>query len=172
MTRPQFRTYFRPEDVCDAKFVNPPGFAQSGKKSGRMHIGIRYERAAHVHNSATLGDQYLASPWIEFRVRGDSRRHWCQPDALYFDLARGQITIIEIKYAHCADAWFQLNRVYLPVLQQLFPPGLWKFATLEMVKWFDCATSVPETPKLRDGIARAMPNEFGVFIWKPRVGER
>jgi hypothetical protein len=133
-----------------------------------MHMGLRYERAAHEHNSAELGPQYLASPWIQFRLRGDARHHWCQPDALYFDLLGGQITIIEVKYSHCADAWFQLNRVYLPVLSVMFPQKLWKFATLEMVKWFDCATAVPQPPKLREGILRARPNEFGVYIWKPR----
>jgi len=115
---------------------------------------------------------YIASPWLQFRLReSGSRVHWCQPDGLYIDPHRGQITIVEIKYQHCADAWFQMNRLYGPVLRAMFAPREWQFATCEIVKWFDCAIQVPEPPKMRDSPLAARPGEFAVFICKEQLRE-
>jgi len=117
-----------------------------------------------------LGMGYIASPWLRFRLRDTGlRQHWCQPDGLLLDPWTGQLTIVEIKYQHCADAWFQMNRLYAPVLRMIFPERDWRFATCEIVKWFDCAIQVPEPPKLRDSPLRVKPGEFAVFICKEQL---
>lgn len=119
---------------------------------------------------ASLGDGYIASPWLRFNLRETgSRHHWCQPDGLLLDPYAGLLTIVEIKYQHCADAWFQMNRLYGPVLRRMFPAPEWKFATCEVVKWFDCAVQTPEVPKLRDCPSKARPGEFAVFICKEQL---
>ena len=166
--RPRHRRFFEPDTVEVAEFSDtPPSFLGEAPRRGRRYQGIKYERRAQLFLAESLGPEYIPSPWLRFRLRGDSTLHWCQPDGIFFDVRAGQITIVEIKYQHCADAWFQLNRLYLPVLQKMFPRSMWDFATIEVVKWYDCATEVPQPPRLRESVRAARPGEFGVFIWKP-----
>ena len=52
-------------------------------------------------------------------------------------------TIVEIKYNHCALAWWQLYKLYLPVISKIFGSD-WTYSCCEVVKWFDPQTNVPE----------------------------
>lgn len=147
----------------------PPFIAQGRRPTGRRWQGIKYERRVQEWLGQELGPEYLASPWIRFRLKGEGRLQWCQPDGLHIDAQRGQITIVEVKYQHCADAWYQMNLLYAPVLATLFPAPNWRLATCEVVKWFDCAVSTPVQPKLRDDPRKARPGEFAVFILKEQL---
>ena len=167
-SHPRQRNYFPADAVEFAEFApTAPPFIKPVRRSGRKLQGLKYERKAHEYLEARYGSLFLRGPWLRFRLAGDPRLQWCQPDGIYFDLPRGQITIVEIKYNHTADAWFQLTSLYLPVLLRLFPEELWKFACIEMVKWYDCATTVPKPVKLRPSVCAARPGEFGVYIWRP-----
>lgn len=115
-----------------------------------------------------FGDSYVPSPWLNFL--GSRGVHWCQPDGLLFDIQRGVIAIVEIKYQHTTDAWWQLRRLYEPVLSALFPPSLWRFTVVEIVKWYDPQVPWPEPirmlPQVSEGFALS-PRQTGVHIWKP-----
>jgi hypothetical protein len=91
---------------------------------------------------------------------------WCQTDGLLFDVDRGLITLVECKYQHTSDAWWQLKMLYLPVLRTIFPG--WEFATVEVVKWYDPATKIPEPVFLLPDVGAAQPGKFNVHIWNPR----
>jgi len=93
--------------------------------------------------------------------------NFAQPDALLFDFEKGLITICEMKYQHTRDAYWQMVGRYLPIIQAMFDPTLWQFATVEIVKWYDCAVRYPAEVMLRDAIDKVKPGEFGVHIWKP-----
>lgn len=111
---------------------------------------------------------YAPAPWVRFEAVGASRTRWCQPDGLFLDLEAGQITIVEIKYQHTALAWWQVRRLYEPVLQAIFPPNLFSFAALEIVSWLDPDVEFPERWHYAPEPSRVPPGGFGVHIARER----
>lgn len=154
---------FKPAgEVLEAHFCKCPPFIQPHRRKGRRAQGIKYERQVHEHFTSVLGEAYVPSPWLRFKTESGWR--WCQPDALYFDLALGRLVILEVKYQHTSDAWWQLRHLYEPVLRAMFPSALWGIACCEVVKWFDPETVFPERVEML-----RMPLDvktFGVHIWK------
>lgn len=156
---------FAPEDIQSVVFCPPPAFSlRDQKKSKRKAEGLRFERRAQAHLESK-SEFYLPSPWLLF-IAGN-RPHWCQPDGIHFDLERGILTIVEIKYSHTAEAHRQLRRVYFPVLVRLFPPSLWRIRLVELVKWYDPAVAFPEAVDLCPDPLRHLTDRIGVHIWRP-----
>lgn len=149
--------------VLAAEFALPPALRKR-RYTGRRLEGIRYERRAQEHLADFYGDRYLPSPWLRFFTGGQWR--WCQPDAILIDLEHGRITIVEIKYQHTPDAWWQVRQLYQPVLSAMFPPELWSFEACEVVKWYDPNTLFPEKTVLAQepGLEHS---SFKVHIWRP-----
>lgn len=152
-----------------AKFTdkNPPFTAHNRRPTGRRLAGIKYERRVHEHMLKAY-DTYIPGPWAYF-LGADGVR-WCQVDGLMVDVEAGIITIVEIKYQHTTDAWWQVRKLYEPVLAAIFPPELWSFRMLEIVKWFDPAVPWPEPFRLLEHPERitTLPaNTTGVHIWNP-----
>lgn len=138
------------------------------KATGRRLQGIKYETSAQKHISSIAGGTYLQSPWLKFC--GAQGEKWCQPDGLLFDLESGIITIVEMKLQHTTDAWWQLRKLYQPVLEQMFPRNLWEFRVLEVVKWFDPAVPWPEPIHRLEHIgqhSRIPQFSTGLHIWRP-----
>jgi hypothetical protein len=153
-----------------AHFVrdNQPFMRPQHKPTGKRLQGVKYETAAQAHIGSIAGGAYLASPWLKFS--GNQGDKWCQPDGLLFDLERGIITIVEIKLQHTTDAWWQLRKLYQPVLESMFPPQLWEFRVLEVVKWFDPLVRWPEDIVRIERISAQMKipqYSTGLHIWKP-----
>lgn len=90
---------------------------------------------------------------------------WCQPDGIFVDFDAGKIVIVEVKYQHTLDAWYQLYR-YLTVVRHVFGT-IWDYSLCEVVKWYDCALAYPEPIQLLSDLAAAKPNAFHVHILKP-----
>jgi len=120
-----------------------------------------------AHLVEDLGEGYVPSPWFRFRTLADPRPRWCQPDGLHFDFERGRIVIVEVKLQHTIDAWWQLEHLYLPVVQFAFPVPEWELAVCEVTKWYDPATAFPVRPVLCRDILRAKREDFSVHIWRP-----
>lgn len=125
-----------------------PPFKRPERRLGAKGRGIRYEEKVQKYLLNDFAPLYVPSPWLHFRERGSETFRWCQPDGLLIDLRRGVIVIVEIKYNHTADAWWQLNHLYRPVLSALFPPTLWRLEVCEIVKWYDPAVVFPEPCRL------------------------
>jgi len=142
-----------------------PAFARHRPtRRGRRAQGIRYEKGLHAHFLELFGDSYIVSPWFQYREGDESRVRWCQPDGLLIDFPRGQITIVEAKYQHTVDAWWQLQR-YLAVVGRVFGPSF-TYAVCEVVKWYDCAVRFPEPVRLLDRLEHSRCGGFQVHIWK------
>jgi len=78
---------------------------------------------------------------------------FCQPDALLIDVYSGRVVIVEVKYQHTTDAWWQLLALYVPVVRRLFGPA-WEVACCEIVRW--CDDGLAGTPfKLCADVERA-----------------
>jgi hypothetical protein len=155
---------FTPARGILAAAFSPPPELRKRRYTGRRLQGIRYERAVHEHLSWRYGGWYLASPWLKFFAEG--RWRWCQPDGLLFQPELGKITIVEVKYQHTLDAWWQVRHLYQPVLEHMMPSSLWRYEVCEVVKWYDPAIQYPERIVLANEVDMPHHN-FKVHIWKP-----
>lgn len=155
------------EKVTTARFSSsPPPFLNRPARRGKKRQGILYENRVHDHFERAYDVGYWRSPWVIF---DDRHRHnrWCQPDAIHIDARTGRITIFEVKYQHCAQAWFQLFHLYSPVIEFLFPKPAWSVGCVEVVKWYDPHTATPAMPILRENPLDTVGDAFCVHIWKP-----
>lgn len=131
-----------------------------------MRRGIKYEEKVQQHLLSSFEDFYLPSPWLHFREEGEEQFRWCQPDGLLIDALKGVIHIIEIKYSHTSDAWWQVKKLYLPVLSKIFPKEIWRFECGEVVKWYDPDIFFPESVQLVNSPMKSS-NAFKVHIFNP-----
>jgi len=157
---------FLPITSCDwAEFSEiPPAFLRETKRRGRRLLGVKYERKAQAWLAGMFGSDYMPSQWLRYRDP-QGRIRWCQPDGVYVDRSEKSLTIVEVKYSHTATAWWQLFRLYLPVLERLFDGHGYEFRCVEVCHWFDPAVRCPVKPRLRDSIVNVKPDEFAVHIW-------
>lgn len=129
---------------------------------GAKGDGIRYEQRVHRHLRKLFGDTYVEGPWIAFN---DPHLRHCQPDALIIDARKGIVYLIEIKLRHCPEAYWQLRRLYQPILSFLFPPSAWEIRCCEIVKWYDCSIRWPEPHVLRERLLDTPKDTIGVHIF-------
>lgn len=112
---------------------------------------------------------YVPSPWLRFLERGPDRRwRWCQPDGVFVDFDAGRVTIVEVKLRHTSGAWWQVRRLYEPVLKHLFG-GDWSFSAVEVVRWFDGTIPFPEEYAMSPDPSRVRNGHFGVHIAGSRL---
>lgn len=158
---------FRPcsrEEIIFAEIggLSPPNFAPRLRSRGAKAAGLRYDRRAAAHFAETTG--FVGHPWIRFGTR-TARLRWAQPDGLFIDFQMGRITILEFKLKHTADAWWQLRRLYEPLLRFIFGESLWHYACCEVVRWYDPAIRIPEQVTFIDDPRRLFTNAYGIHIF-------
>lgn len=149
--------------VLSAGLSQPPALRRRRYTGARLK-GVQYEKKVQEHLLDFYGDRYLPSPWLRFFTGGAWR--WCQPDGILLDVSAGKLCIVEVKYQHTADAWWQVRQLYQPVLEQIFSPKLWKYEACEVVRWYDPFTVFPEPTTLAHEVGMAHP-AFKVHIWHP-----
>lgn len=145
-----------------------PPFIKPKKVRGAKAVGLRYEHKA-LDKLERLADRagvtFVRSPWIEY-VDGTGR-NWCQPDGIFLDTKNSTGVCVEIKYKHTADSWFQLWKLYIPLLQILYPG--YTFGAVEMVKWLDPAVVFPERFDLTSSPLTVVSlQRTSVHIWNPQ----
>ena len=160
---------FEPIDACVwAEYSEtPPTFIREVHRRGKRRAGILYEQKAQREFRDQFGDRYMPSQWVRYRRGDDGRVRWCQPDGVLLDPARRSLTIIEFKYNHTENAWWQLFKLYLPVLERLFDGQGYEFRCVEVCKWMDPAIRCPQRPRLLDDVEKCEVGDFGVHIWSP-----
>lgn len=155
--------FYPARQIVHAEFTDAPALKRH-RYTGRRLQGVLYERAVHEYLAFRYGDFYLASPWLKFFAEGKWR--WCQPDGLLFVPEQGRLVVVECKYQHTTDAWWQVRHLYQPVLEHIFPRDLWTYEVCEVVKWYDPAVLFPERVVLA-GEVDMKHKDFKVHIWKP-----
>lgn len=155
--------------ITFAEFAKgPPPFIMQRKLRlrGNKAEGLRYEARGHEYLGRLYPDWYIPAPWLRFSATHNQDPRWCQPDGIIMDLRAGRITIIEFKLRHTSRAWWQLRRLYEPVLTFMFPKTLWRFSVCEVVRWFDPQLAFPETFRYAETPNAVMSGSFGVHIWQ------
>jgi hypothetical protein len=154
------RFYTTPIKVSSAHFIATPPHGL------RVGGGTAAHRRGHKHEDnvalALASDFVIHGPWLSYCTT-NGRISTCQPDFLVFQPDRGRIVIVEAKLRHCAEAYFQLRNLYLPIIRHLFPA--WLVGLQEVVQWYDKFEHFPGEHVLRRGLADAPPTHLiGVHI--------
>lgn len=146
-----------------------PAFTkQPPRRKGVRAKGVRYENRVHLKMEDLYGERYLPSQWFKFGTEGNDIR-WCQPDGLLFDVPNGVITVLEMKYNHTPNAWWQLRLLYGPLVQFVFPS--FRIRVVEVCQWYDCNVAFPEPTVLTPSVDRCGDRDFHIHIYRPRRGD-
>lgn len=158
--------------VTWAQFAPEPSFLSSTaiKVTGAKRQGINYERRAQEYIEAVVPwkelepqTKYLKSPWLCYKTKSSGEQLlYCQPDGLIIQLEQKRCTIVEIKLQHTSEAFYQIKKLYQPVLEKVYPDFV--FSALEIVKWLDPHTKFPVPFKLAEDIVYH-DVKFGVHIY-------
>lgn len=156
---PNFRPVLDPRGTC---FANAGGFNYTGNTEAQRS-GVRYENKVF---------RFLKKIWPSCRINplldfydGRERRR-CRPDVLHFDFEKGLGLIIEVKIQHVPDAWWQLRKLYQPVVSQLYGKHI-PLRVMEIVRSYDPAVPFPEEVEVLTRLEDIWDCEkMGVFIWR------
>lgn len=134
--------------VLDARLASSPlrGIKKPGTGSAAQRAGKRYEYkvlAALTRQFAGSPVFVRPSPWIAFTSVMMEERH-CQPDLLLE--TPEEIFLCEIKLSHTLDAFWQLHRLYRPVVEVLHAPK--PVRLVEITRSFDPAVRFPAPMRL------------------------
>lgn len=127
-----------------------------------QEIGLRYESQVQKVLKEMF-PIYLAGPVIT--LLDDSVMRSLRPDGLLIH-AYG-VFIFEIKYQHCPEAWWQLEKLYKRASEKLFHRPI---SLVEVCRTYDPATPFPcevtLVPDLNDWVSQPRPDHFGVHVWR------
>lgn len=137
----------------------------SGRHSGAQKAGLAYESKAKEWLEGQCPHVVLGQ-WFYYVTRRE--RHYCQPDAIIFDGPITErprcITIVEMKIRWTELAWWQLTKLYAPVVEHFYQPQ--ELRLLCLTRSFDPATVVPGPVSLLERIEEKS-STLGVFLWRP-----
>lgn len=124
-------------------------------------LGLRFERKVLDEIGADF-PIFWRQPKVRFF--DDSGMRLCIPDAVARE--GDDIIVIEVKIQHMPEAWWQLERLYRPVLETHFKPR--RLRALEIVQSFDPAMPFPISVEVFETIASFKDSDvpFGVVVWK------
>lgn len=124
---------FRPaQNPQHVRAVTQPQFANTnGGQKGSRKRGLLYESQVVERLEARLPSGWVgvAGPWFLY-VDKFARERYAQPDWLGFCFERGLICIVEVKLTRSPKAWWQLNKLYRPLVERLFPE--WELSMVEV----------------------------------------
>jgi hypothetical protein len=167
--------------VAGASLVPPPHFKPLGKSlsqvrfgnsdyqtatglSDAQRAGLRYERDFNIYMSKEFPD-YVPGPHIHFY--SDEAARTVQPDGV---LAFSEVVyVFEIKYQHVPEAWWQLVKLYRPLVERIFVGK--PVRCVEVCRSYDPATGFPCDVELIDDLSkwlyRSEPSDvFGIYKWR------
>lgn len=145
--------------------MNPSNPFKSRGRTAAQKAGLRYEdKIQDALMSRAKISIYFDSPILHFKDESGWRT--CIPDGV--DVFEDKVVLSEIKYQHTPDAWWQMRRLYEPLLRRFFPTAA--VSLLEICRTYDPATPFPEVVRLvesYDNFAReSKDGELGVYRWR------
>lgn len=126
-------------------------------KRGAKGQGVRFERKVHDVLLSRYPTYVSAMP-IGFY--SDGRKQVAIPDGLLYTPA-GTV-IVEIKLRHCMEAWFQLRRLYGPLVEKALPG---KVKLLEICQHYEPEVKFPEQFQVVTSIEQFFAGEANIGVW-------
>lgn len=119
--------------------------------------GIRYERRV-VEALLRSFAEFRAAPAIRFIDKLGARV--AVPDGLLVTSRR--VYVIEIKLQHTTDAWWQLRRLYAPIVARLFPTR--ELTLVEICSRYDPNVVFPEPFSVSDTLDEALTSTVDFVV--------
>lgn len=129
-----------------AKVCDTPQFAQNAKGGikGAKKRGLLYQEKV-VRKLEDRHEDWVGVPELWFKFKDFYGERYAQTDWIGINVELGRIVIVEVKLSRVPNAWWQLNRLYRPLVERIFP--YWDIAMVEVVdKVYDVL--VPEEVKI------------------------
>lgn len=164
---PRPLTIYIPEGAINSAWQvegSPHANVPARKKSVAQRAGLAYQKKVGGHLRSCIWPRYVVDgPWFAFSDRTPGR-HYCQPDFLIMDYTKGaqEILIVEVKLRWTSDAWWQLRRLYEPVVGRANSGAA--ISVLCITKSFDPAVRCEEEVALIDSLEDAKPEAFNVLV--------
>ena len=137
-------------------------------QSAAAKRGLSYERKVLKTLEGNFPRRFIAQ--LPFTFRTQAKTGWAIPDGLLFDFDRRLVLLLEIKYTHGADAWWQLHKFYLPIVQEALPSH--RIIPVEICRTYDPAVRLPKAPLLLTGLEEAFEAREGALaILATRTGD-
>lgn len=131
----------------------------SARKRGAKGLGLAYELRVHDVMRAIYGHSYRAHPTMLYEDMSGLRR--AIPDGL-LQTSEGHI-LIEVKYTHCELAWWQLHKLYLPLLTSILRGPI---VCVEICRSYDPSVGFPLPHRVIESLHKAPRGETGVLVWR------
>lgn len=133
-----------------------------GGRTAAQRLGLAYEQKVIDVLSAIYADKFMHSVPLLFEDRHGLHR--CIPDAV-LRLDDVSIVIIEVKLTHTARAWWQLERLYLPVIRQMVGPHA-RIYRAEICRSYDPGVAYPGPHTLVNSLHKLPRDAVGILQWK------
>lgn len=160
-------------DPHDVRLINYTH--QPSRVSASRRAGIRYESRWHTFAGKTWKTEYKSFPDKLFAFSDVSGQRCCRPDGILISAKSDFFVIFEVKVGHISDSYWQLRRLYEPVLSQWSYCRGRRSVVVEVCRRFDPATFYPGRVKVLNIFdadeyfnVPQDPEEVGVLIWKDR----
>lgn len=140
------------------KIIDEPSFINTKGNAAQASVrkGLRYQDQIMKYLETTLDEDWVGFPglWFEFTAGHKSRT--AQADWVGLNMREYRICIVEVKLSRVAKAWWQLNKLYKPLVAQLFPG--WDISLLEIASKLQTVV-VPERVRVVSSLESARPGE-------------
>ena len=154
---------FLPKEIVSAWESGNPHYPKRDSSTPAQKAGLAYQK--WVVKFVESGDcsSFKVRPGIWYCYHDGECRRYCQPDILLQDDSSKTLVIVEVKLRWTADAWWQVQRLYTPVLRRVFGPD-WTLIPLVIAKSYDPAVRIVESVKLCDDVFDVSPSLFNVMV--------
>lgn len=155
---------YLPQTVISAWESENPYHGKTTKRTPAQRAGLAYQRKMEKFCVSRDGQWVVrCGVWYCYCDVG-GRRRYCQPDILLLDYQNKCAVVVEVKLRWTPDAWWQLQRLYIPVLQRALSD--WILIPLCITKSYDPAIPVPEEVRFCDDLFDASPGNFNLLVVK------
>lgn len=159
--------YFKPARPLAANIVS---YSPSpSKPTPAQAAGLRYEKKWHEFAATHYGPSYQTFEDRQIAF-SDEVYGWrtCRPDGVYYDPLLNWLLMFEVKIRHTADAYWQLEKLYKPVMGHFYPSM--DKVLIEVTKNFDPSTPFPCDYHLMHGSEFMLGDnfkldKFNVLLW-------
>lgn len=156
---PQYVRYVPKGEIRSAWRSPIAPFSSPRPRNFAKRQGLLYQRRIEAWaRGLGLGD-VEAGPWFAY-LDDSSIRHYCQPDLLIHNGRK--LFVVETKFRWTTDAWWQLQKIYVPVLRLVFPNS--SLYSVCVCKSFDPAIVAPERVEIRENLASLDPAILNVLL--------
>ena len=134
----------------------------SGGRTVAQRLGLAYERRVQDCLEAIYPGLFVSGVPLLFEDR--TGLHRCIPDGI-LRLSDTSIAILEIKLTHTERAWWQLERLYTPVIRQMVGPAP-RILRCEICRSYDPSVKFPAPHSLCQSLHKLPIDAVGVLQWK------